>query len=427
MKQLIAILLTAISIITAQAADPTATHWDASQCEGSSMPYPSPEVSPTLAPDSLTPVLINHVGRHGARFPSSARFTAALKRMLNEATDRGTITAKGKKLQQLISQVEAIVQGQWGALDSLGRAEQRAIASRMRERCQNLFADSVVIQATSSYSPRCIMSMYEFTHQLTRLNNNIEIYTSSGRQNSPTLRFFDTDSNYKEFIQSQAWHEIYDNFVATTCPVDCASDVLGAQFTTERGTLQDFALNEYKLLSGCAAIGLEADWRQFLTLEQYNALWQCANLHHYLTHSASTLSDVPAQMATPLLQQIISTTDLAILNLQNPQPSSALPTAYLRFGHAETLMPLLSLIHLPGCYYMTNYFDTVGLHWRDFNIVPMGANLQFTLYISDTGRYYLRTDLNEHPVPLIPGRNAIYTPWETARQYLGKCMGTDIL
>ena len=32
------------------------------------------------------------------------------------------------------------------------------------------------------------MSMYEFTHQLDRLNNSVEIYTSSGRQNSPLMR-----------------------------------------------------------------------------------------------------------------------------------------------------------------------------------------------------------------------------------------------
>ena len=97
-------------------------------------------------------------------------------------------------------------------------------------------------------------------------------------------------------------------------------------------------------------------------------------------------------------------------------------TVNLRFGHAETLMPLLALMHLPGCYYLTNYFDTVGKHWLDFNIVPMAANLQMILFRSDSGKYYLRTDLNEIPVTLIPGDDTLYLPWTRARAYLERCL-----
>ena len=72
---------------------------------------------------------------------------------------------------------------------------------------------------------------------------------------------------------------------------------------------------------------------------------------------------------------------------------------------------------------MTNYFDTVALHWRDFSIVPMAANLQLILLRhKETGRYYLRVDLNERILPLIPGRPALYTPWESAREYLTRCL-----
>lgn len=71
---------------------------------------------------------------------------------------------------------------------------------------------------------------------------------------------------------------------------------------------------------------------------------------------------------------------------------------------------------------MTNYFDTVGLHWRDFYVVPMASNLQMILFRSESGKYYLRVDLNEQPVPLIPGRQTIYIPWATAREYLNRCL-----
>ena len=94
----------------------------------------------------------------------------------------------------------------------------------------------------------------------------------------------------------------------------------------------------------------------------------------------------------------------------------------LRFGHAETLMPLLSLMHLPGCYYMTNYFDTVESHWRNFHVVPMASNLQMILFRAKSGRLYVRIDLNEVPVTLIPGNDSIYLPWTRAKQYLMRCL-----
>ena len=71
---------------------------------------------------------------------------------------------------------------------------------------------------------------------------------------------------------------------------------------------------------------------------------------------------------------------------------------------------------------MTNYFDTVGLHWRDFHVVPMASNLQMFLFKSKSGRYYVRVDLNEVPVPLIPGRSDLYTPWEKAKEYMTRCL-----
>lgn len=121
-------------------------------------------------------------------------------------------------------------------------------------------------------------------------------------------------------------------------------------------------------------------------------------------------------MAGALLEDLISTTDAFI------EGNKSIATVNLRFGHAETLMPLLSLMRLPGCYYLTNIFDTVASHWHDFYVVPMAANLQMILFRAPSGRFYLRTDLNEVPVNFVPGHESVYVPWETAREFLVKCM-----
>lgn len=396
------------------ALDPTATDYSFAECQGSAIPYPDRTVRDLAYPDSLKPVYLNHVGRHGARFLSSSKYTTSLLRTLHKADSLKTITPMGRELIKICDLVVARTAGRWGALDSLGMAEQRAIASRAFMAYRPLF-DNTKINAISSYVPRCIMSMDEFTHQLTRLNNKVEIYMSSGRQNSPLVRPWQDDEAYKEFIAGEEWHKVYEDYLNKQIPVSVAERALGKNYPFFGDEARDVSQSIYKVLAGCAAMALQIDLQKYFTKAEINALWSVENLHHYLTHSASTLSTTAPDLATNLLSELISTIDEAIAG-KNPY------SVMLRFGHAETMMPLLALMHLPGCYYMTNYFDTVGLHWRDFYVVPMASNLQMILFQSGNGKYYLRVDLNEKPISLIPGQETIYIPWQQAREYLNRCL-----
>ncbi len=395
------------------AADPTATSYPVADCLGSAKPYPAPG-KPSEYPDSLTPVFVNHVGRHGARFLSSPATTVALQAALLRADSAGVLSPLGKELLGVTRHVMQISQTRWGALDSLGMAEQRGIASRMFRAYPKLFIDGRV-RAISSYAPRCVMSMYEFTHQLDRLNNSVEIYTSSGRQNSPLMRPFDTVTEYVEWAKAKEWKAPYDMFFETTAPAAPARRLIeDAGFLSHREAL-DLVWNEYKVLAGLPAMGLPVDFGKYFTLEEMNALWACENLGHYLRRTSTTISTEPAQIASMLLMNLINSTGEVVDGKVDAD-------VQLRFGHAETLMPLLSLMRLKGCYYMTNYFDTVALHWRDFYVVPMASNLQMVLFKSAKGKFYVRFDLNEVPVPLLPNSDEIYIPWQTARDYLIQCL-----
>ncbi len=179
MRSLTIIATLILSTFLLRGADPTETSYTFSECEGSAMPYPIPAESVAL-PDSLTAVFINHVGRHGARFPSSPKNVTELIKELSKADSVKALTPAGEQLLSLARFVSETSRNRWGALDSLGMAEQRGIASRMLRNYGLLFNDTK-INAISSYSPRCVMSMYEFTQQLDRLNNHIEITTFSGR------------------------------------------------------------------------------------------------------------------------------------------------------------------------------------------------------------------------------------------------------
>lgn len=402
-----------LTLLAASAQDPSATRYDRLDCSGTFRPYPNPERR-VATPDSLTPVFINHVGRHGARFPSSDKNALELQRALLKADSLGTITAEGRQLLKLTNGVISQCTGRWGALDSLGMAEQRAIASRMYQTFPSLFAGGRV-DALSSYVPRCVMSMYEFTHQLMRLNNKIEIYTSAGRQNNPLMRPWENDRAFQAYLKGKVWETPYNDYMAATLSTAPIKRVLGENYPLTKPDALKLTMAEYYVIAGFPSMGHMVDSAPFFTLEEYNACWGVFNLKHYLERSANTLSTEPADVASKLLLDIIDTTDDAV-------SGRADITVALRFGHAETILPLISLMRLRGGYYMTNYFDTVGLHWRDFDLSPMAANLQLILFKNKSGKYYVRLDLNERPIPILPNDDRLYLPWGEARDYFIRCL-----
>ena len=399
------------------ATAPTDTDYSFTQCEGSLTPYPTP-AGEYEYPDSLTPVFINHVGRHGARYPASATNCLTLRRALEHADSLGTITPLGRQLRKLNDEVIDASNNRWGALDSLGMNEQAMIAARMFYNFTEVFGRENVVKAISSYSPRAMMSMYSFTHQLDRLSNRLTFETSTGRINSRLMRPFDIDRDYLAFRKDKLSQPAYDDYFEKTAPLSAIKRVLGDNYPwASDAAARELAITEYYVVAGLSAMGLPSQMDKYFTAAEANALWSCFNLRQYLTRTATTISSVPADIAADLVLDIIETTD-AFVNGEKTATS-----AVLRFGHAETLMPLLSLLHIPGCYYLTNFFDTVGQHWRDFDVVPMAANIQFIVFKSrNSGRFYVRVDLNERPVALRNGDDSIYYQWGELRRYMMDCV-----
>lgn len=417
LRRFITFIVLLAAAVTLRAADPMSTSYSWDDCQGSARPYPVPTVAYDY-PDTLTPVMINHVGRHGARFPASTSHCSAVFGALRQAEERGTITPAGRKLLGIVTYVMEQSAGRWGALDSLGMAEQAAIATRMFYGYTEVFSSHGTVRAMSSYSPRAMMSMYCFVHQLDRLNNRMTFETVTGRVTSPLLRPFDLDKDYLAFRKSDTWKQPYDEYAAATIPLTALRRVLGDKYRFENDkAARDMAMVEYAVVSGLAAMGLPSEMSKYFTREEANALWSCKNLSQYLQRTATTVSSLPADIESALVSDIISTTDDFINGTDTGT------TAILRFGHAETLMPLLSLLRIPGCYYLTNYFDTVGQHWRNFHVVPMAANIQFIVFKSRiSGRYYVRINLNEEPVKLRKGSDEIYYPWGELRRYMTDCL-----
>ena len=384
------------------------TDFSYNECLGSSRPYVDPK-GKIQVPDTLRAVMVNHVGRHGARYMSSGKKANEVSKILKSARKKGTITLRGRRLLALTEKIIDRSTGRWGALDTLGKAEQRWLAARLYGECPKLL-NNTDVNAISTYVPRCVASMYEFTHQLVRQNNKIDVYTASGRQNNELLRFFDNNEPLERFVKSSRVKDAVDDFAEKTLPKGLIKKFVGASFPLDDVDENDILLSMYSVVAGTAAIEMKINYAEYFSREEFNALWSVFNLKQYLTHSSSALSNLPAQSAKPLLLNLVNTTDSFISGADKTP-------VRLRFAHAETLMPLLALIQLQGCYYVSDDLNTVADNWQNFNVVPMAANFRLVLFKSTTGKYYVRTDHNETPVPLIPG-GELYIPWDEAKAYM---------
>lgn len=386
-----------------------------SELSGSAMPYPIHKEA-IAHPDSLRPVMIVHVGRHGARFATSDSNIEKVRRFLERADSASTLTDAGSSLLALTGEILTHTDYRWGQLDSLGVEEQRAIAERLYKSTPELFGRGARIHAISSWKSRCVMSMYTFLHQLTvDTGEPMEITAVSGSSYGDSiLRFFDYNDAYKSLIKGGILDKAADDFTERVLTPDISYAILSRLATSYSASpKEERKLVEaiYATLSGCEAAGIEVDPSRWMTIDEYRICWESKNLSQYLRYSESVFSDIPADMAAPLLRAVIA-------DLRSYGTGSEGAPVKLYFGHAETLMPLFSLMRLKGAHFVSADLGNLAENWRNFDLVPMAANITFTLFESRSGEKYLRTDVNGTPIRLLPGSDDEYPSWNEVDTYL---------
>ena len=391
-----------IGIIVMAMVTAMVTASSAQICEyaGTSLPYPyHGDREAYQVPDSLEVVYVDHVGRHGARFLSKASYTQDMLKFLDS---EGPLTAAGVKLRALCHRLDSVTAGHYGALDSIGMVEQTGIGDRMSRRGAEALRQLDSVTAIASYVPRCVMSMDICSHAVIWNHPKTEMGQGSGPRYNQLVRFFDTDSAYIAYDRSNEWKRVWEKYDAKVSPVNAVRRLIPDGNAVSDKKLRKMARVMYKIVSGANAVFGDVDWRAFYTPQEYRRAWQSENLRHYLTYSANGLSLTPSRMSCSLVADIAKSLERA------SRPGYDGPAMTLRFGHAETLMPLLSQLAVPGCRYVTTDWNRVAEHWHDYEVVPMAANLQLLLLRSKgSDRMYVQTLHNEQPaMPLMTYRQA---------------------
>ena len=379
--------------------------------DGSMHTYPLSANEPLskAVPDSLTPIFVNYLGRHGARFLSSEKKVEKLRAILNEAHDKGYITQEGREFLMLLDTVSAHTGGRWGALDSIGKMEQRQLAIQMHLLFPALLrAGNIKAQAT--YVPRVVMSMYEFCHQLESISQNLDTYTSAGKQNNAELRYFTVNKSYVDYLENGPWKEVYSRFVQEEVPVEPAVSLVSDMYGMDTAKIRELTMDIYGVLQSLRATGLPAPTTRWMSINNYRSCWEAANLKHFLQRTPNVVSNIPGIAAAPLLKSFIAWGDSVA------EGKNGNTRAMLRFAHAETLMPLFGLMHISDCWSPTTDYKELDKEWKDYDIVPLGANLIVVSLRGESGKIYAAMRLNGKWVAPI-GDGRMFVGWDELKEF----------
>ena len=386
------------------------------QYAGTAMPYPIVKDSFVFFQDSMVPFYVNHLGRHGARFPTSGKALNRVKEILELAQRENRLTSGGVTLLSTIQNLSETFDGQWGKLSVVGEEEQRGIARRMIERYPQLFSDSVKVQAIATYVPRCIHSMDAFLACMVEFNSSLHIQRNEGKQYNDILRFFDLNQSYVDYKENGDWRPIYETFVRRKI----SSASVMENFFLESGQETDKEAEEFVMaLFSIAAIlpdtGTPINLDGLFTIGEWDNYWQTQNLRQYMSKSSSPIGRMlPVAIAWPLLSEFIHSADEVIKGKSDTR-------ANFRFAHAETVIPFVALMGIEGTDVKVVVPDSVSKYWQDYEIAPMAANVQWIFYHDKAREIWVSFLLNEKEMTLPVSTSRFpYYRWETVCMYLKK-------
>lgn len=381
---------------------------------GTAMPYPSIKDTPVLNHEGMVPFYINHLGRHGARFPTSGKALDKVKGVLILAEQEKRLTAKGRELLATVLQLSEAFEGHWGELSAVGEQEQKEIAERMLSRYPEMFADSARIEAIATYVPRCINSMDAFLSGMKKQDSSLVIRQSAGKQYDTLLRFFTVNKPYVYYKEKGGWIPLYESFVQDKMPVTPVMKRIFLSSSLETGQeSREFVMALFSIAAILPDTGLPFAMKDFFTNEEWYGYWQTQNLRQYMTKSAAPVGKMlPVAIAWPLLSEFIQTTEKAI----NGQSDNR---ANLRFAHAETVIPFVTLMGIGKTDMQIASPDSVSTYWKDYEIAPMAANVQWILCHDNKHRVWVKILLNEKEVSIPVATSCFpYYRWEEVRRYL---------
>ena len=393
---------------------------DQKQAGSQYLAYPVPEYGiPELsaAPEGYVPFHMEHYGRHGSRWRLNEKEYDDAVALLKKAYKANKLTPEGVELYEVIKKLGKDYKGRLGELTPLGHRQHRGIAQRMAANFPQIFTDSTYLDAKSTVVIRCILSMANEVAEFEKMYPNMKTKMDASRTTQHILAYNSQDKVAKEL--SEHAEPYVDEYVATLPKPEAfynrvfndrqyVTDSLNDRKTFKR--LFDLAVNmqshdEYPSIL------------DYFTAEELNNEWLARNADWYITSGNTPLTKnrVPYNQRV-LLRNIIESADTAMMS---PNIS-----ANLRFGHESIVLPLTVLMEINNAAYETTDLTTLADNWRNYEIFPMGSNIQIVFYRPENNLNYTEEDIlvkvllneAETTLPVTPVIGNYYR-WHDLRDY----------
>ena len=407
--------------------------------------YPTPTAKYTKAPTGYKPFYLSHYGRHGSRFHQPADHYHALYNTLAKADSLGKLTDLGKSLLERAKYLDEYAAPRAGDLTQLGVAQHQGIAKRMVKNFPELFKNDAYVEAYASTSTRCVVSMAAFLEELRALKPKLNIHQESGKY----LMAFISPLDFGKIIgesNTPAWQKENEKLYSHVNPARMMNAIFNdstyVQKNIDAGDLLSKIYEIGNSLQGSPEIEFTFD--DLWTEEDLTARWHAQNAWWYSVLGNSPFAKKQGlDNARPLLKNVLDEADKVIAadTVKADKTASKQPakktTATLRFGHDTVIFPFAVLLQLENGTQNTGIEtnDMENLHkvWRDYEISPMAANVQFIFYKSSKkgSPTLVKVMLNEkeQTLPVTCGEAsakkcpaAPYYRWEDVREFYKKAL-----
>ena len=379
--------------------------------------YPGPSTKPlTKAPAGYVPFYISHYGRHGSRYMSNNEYYVSAIQKLDSAQQQGILTAKGEEVLEKLRIGYADAWHRDGDLTSLGARQHQGIAHRMYERFPELLSQPLKIDAKSSTSRRCMLSMFNFCQELQSQNPSLEIFMNASKRD---MKYVVEDLGIKPevtpasdgFEQQRA-----AIFEGAHNPQRLMTSLFSDQEKASRfingRDLMEALYNVAEDLQNVPELNISLI--DVFTKDELFNMWTGYNAGWLLNTGLVPGSTPYYQQQQEVLDSIVSKADQVI--------SKGVPTVTLRFSHDSSVLPLAYLLGLKeargGKTDIANLYKYISID----KIIPMAANIQMIFYRkegSDDVLVKFLLNENETSVPMKTDCYPYYH-WKDVREQIKK-------
>lgn len=341
------------------------------------MPYIYQQENELVAPEGYAPFYINYLGRHSGRCLGNRAEAEWICTILSCAYEHKSLTIRGLELLSKLLNLLVLEKDTDGEMNPVGVKNLEEIAHRMYLNYPEVFCRTVY--ATSTNEVRTIKSRNVFMKELSRYIGSEKISIRTNGVVDPVLRFCEWNRDYLEYLKNGTWKKELELFEARNHSM--------AEHILERIFHHDFfryhCLNEeeknrfvsqlYQLYTNQVDTNGVISLGYYFTPQERYYYWENINLKQYLLMGPGmNLEGGWSRIAKPLLSEVLVNCEEAVRNQKK--------SADIQFAHAQTLMAFIALLQLPGLSETINNRYKVSLLWKNYQIAPMAANLQWIFY-----------------------------------------------